>query len=391
MFRGSNTVRPLRAARLSPDIRHRGSWIPLRWQLSLWSPERFCGGEWTAAGPQPGEMRLEITTPATTDPVSLAISPDGEKLVFVASAGGPARLWLRPFNATTARPLAGTEHASLPFWSPDSRSIGFFADDRVKRIDIESGRVEELARALVPAGGTWNQDGVIVYSGTIDSPLRSVSSDGSGLGAMTELATGQTGHRAPQFLPDGRHFIYFAMGSADVRGVHVGDAGSHPSRRLFDADTPAVYAANHLFYVHQGTLIAQRFIPSRLELEGDPAPIAEHVTSGTRADIAALVCIRGGPIAYRTGSSGGKRQFVWFDREGREVAGLEIRTASVRRTRRCLLTIGVWRCSGRMGQHRHLVARSRAGHANPFHDRSGGGYRSALVAGRRSHRVQLSP
>src|SRR6185295_1181943 len=148
------------ASPTAPDIRHRGSWIALASAVLIVFAGAVFRWQSTAAGPQPGEMRLEMTTPATTDPVSLAISPDGEKLVFVASAGGPARLWLRSFNATSARPLAGTEHASLPFWSPDSKSIGFFADVWVKRIDIESGRVEALARAIVPAGGTWNQDGV---------------------------------------------------------------------------------------------------------------------------------------------------------------------------------------------------------------------------------------
>jgi Tol biopolymer transport system component len=279
--------------------------------------------------PLPAEMRLEVTTPPTTDPVSLAISPDGTQLVFVASAGGTPRLWLRPLKGT-ATTLAGTEHASLPFWSPDSRSIGFFADARIKRIDIDSGRIEELAGASVPAGGTWNGDNVIIYASTIDSPLRRILANGSqpgaartsrGLAAMpvTTLAPGQIGHRAPHFLPDGRHFIYYATGSADVRGVHVGDVDGTLAQRLFDADTPAVYAAGHLLYVHQGTLLAQGLDAERLTLDGDPTPVAEHVTSGTRAEIAALSASAAGPIAYRTGSPGGKRQFVWFDRAGREL------------------------------------------------------------------------
>jgi Tol biopolymer transport system component len=266
----------------------------------------------------PAEMRLEITTPPTTDPVSLAISPDGSQLVFVASLGGTPRLWLRPLNGA-ASPLAGTEHASLPFWSPDSRSIAFFADARVKRLDIASGRVEELAGAAVPGGGTWNDD-VIIYAGTVDSPLRMLANDSQpGPMPVTTLAPGQIGHRAPHFLPDGRHFIYYATGSADVRGIHIGDVHGTLAQRLFDADTPAVYAAGHLLYVHQGTLFAQRFDPKRLTLDGDPAPVAEQVTSGTRAEIAALSASAAGPIAYRTGSPGGKRQFVWFDRAGREL------------------------------------------------------------------------
>jgi Tol biopolymer transport system component len=266
------------------------------------------------------EIRFEVATPATTDPISLALSPDGEKLVFVASDGAQARLWLRPFNVTLPRALAGTEHASLPFWSADNKSLGFFADSLIKRIDIESGRVEELAGAAVPGGAAWNQQGVIVYAGTIDSALRSISSEGKNLAATTELAPGQTGHRSPHFLPDGRRFLYYAMGRPDVRGIYVGDLDSKLTRRLFDADTPAVYSAGHLLYVHQGTLLARSFDPVQLRLLGDPTPVAEHVASGTRAEIAAISASGSGPVAYRGGSPGGKRQFVWYDRKGRQVA-----------------------------------------------------------------------
>ena len=272
--------------------------------------------------PAPAEMRLEVSTPATTDPVSFAIAPDGEKIVFVASDGGAPRLWLRALKSTSARPLAGTEHASLPFWSPDSKSVGFFADGPVKRIDLDTGLVQRLAKGSVPSGATWNQDGVIILAGSIDSPLKAVSSDGADLGPLTVLAFGQTSHRGPQFLPDGRHFVYYAMGSPDVRGVHVGDMKRTISRRLFDADTPAVYVANHLLYVQQGTLLAQGFDPVALELRGNPTPVAEQVTSGTRANIAALSTSAAGRIAYRTGSSGGKRQLLWLDRSGQEVGRL---------------------------------------------------------------------
>jgi Tol biopolymer transport system component len=297
-----------------------------RWWSGAALVATFAAGavvSWWLSAPRaqsPAEMRLEITTPPTTDPVSLAISPDGNQLAFVASAGGTPRLWLRPFNGA-ASPLPGTEHASLPFWSRDSQSIGFFADGRVKRIDIDSGRIEELAGAAVPGGGTWNDDDLIVYAGTIGSALQRIPADGSRQAAtpVTALTPGQIGHRAPHFLPDGRRFIYYATGRADVRGVHVADVDGMTARRLFDADTPAVYAADHLLYVHQGTLFAQPFDPQRLTLDGDPAPIAEHVTSGTRAEIAALSASAAGPIAYRSGSPGGKRQFVWFDRAGREL------------------------------------------------------------------------
>ena len=266
------------------------------------------------------ERRLEVTTPPTTDPVSLAISPDGEKLVFIASDGETPRLWLRPLSTTTAVPLQGTEHASLPFWSPDSRSVGFFADEQIKRIDIDSGRVEELRRAAVPGGATWNRDGVIVHAATVDNRLARVSADSGQVEDVTALAPGQTGHRAPHFLPDGEHFIYYAMGTADVRGIHVGSLTGDVSRRLFDADTPAVYTAEHLLYVHQGTLFARGFDPARLTVESEPIPIAGGVASGTRAGVAALSAAITGPIVFRTGDPGGRHQFVWFDRTGRELS-----------------------------------------------------------------------
>ena len=106
--------------------------------------------------PRPPEMRLEIITPATTDPVSFALSPDGRQIVFVASGDGPSRLWLRPLASTTAQPLAGTEGASLPFWSPDSRSVGFFADGKLKRLDIGGGppQMRSPTRSLAAGRGT---------------------------------------------------------------------------------------------------------------------------------------------------------------------------------------------------------------------------------------------
>ena len=129
-------------------------------------PTVIAGWLFTRPVPRPPpapEMRLEITTPPTTDPVSLAISPDGRSLVFVGSADGLSRLWIRGLDSITPRQLVGTEHASLPFWAPDGRSIGFFADGKIKRIDIESGLVRPISTAAVPAGAAWNSDGVILH------------------------------------------------------------------------------------------------------------------------------------------------------------------------------------------------------------------------------------
>jgi Tol biopolymer transport system component len=266
------------------------------------------------------EMRLELTTPATTDPVSLAISPDGEKIVFVATSEERPQLWLRFLNSTSARPMAGTEYASFPFWSPDSGSVGFFADGKLKRIDIDGGSVQTLAKVPVPAGGAWNRDGVIVFPMVPDSSLFRISAFGGDPVPATQLQPQQTGHRFPQFLPDSRHFLYYVGGSPQARGIYLGNLDGTASRRLFDSDGPAVYASSgHLLFVRQSTLFAQSFDPVRLELSGTPHSVAEHVAvSGW--GMAALSASAAGPISYRPGSSGGKRQLIWFDRSGKEIA-----------------------------------------------------------------------
>jgi Tol biopolymer transport system component len=279
----------------------------------------------TSARPAtPPEMRPELTTPPTTDPVSLAISPDGRAVAFVATGARHAQLWIRPLaSPADTRALDGTDYASLPFWSPDSRSIGFFADGRIKRLDLASGVVQTIAAAVVPAGASWNPDGVIVYAVVPDGPLFRTTIAGATPSPATTLARGQTGHRAPWFLPDGRHFLFYAMGTTDVRGIYMGDLKSSTVTRLTDADSSAVFAPpSHVLYVDHGVLFARRLNPSARTLVGDAMPIADRVTSETSAGIAALSASAAGPIIYRSGSSGGKRQFVWFDRHGNVVQRL---------------------------------------------------------------------
>jgi Tol biopolymer transport system component len=271
--------------------------------------------------PAAPELRLEIATPPTTDPVSVALSPDGRSIVFVASTDGVSRLWLRSLDSTSATPLANTEYASLPFWSPDGRAIGFFADLRLKRLDLHSGLVRDLARALVPAGASWNRDGDILHPGVPDGPLYRTGADGSGRVLETALAPGQTGHRAPFFLPDQRHFVFYVMGSAAVRGIYLGELGSTTVVRLVDADAPAVFAPPaHLLYVSQRTLFAHALDLQRRAIAGEPVAIAEGIAISAEAGIPALTASPAGAIAFRAGDAGGRRQFVWFDRHGRELS-----------------------------------------------------------------------
>ena len=253
--------------------------------------------------PAAPEMRLEITTPPTTDSVSLAISPDGRSLVFVGSADGLSRLWIRGLDSMTPRQLVGTEHASLPFWAPDGRSIGFFADGKIKRIDIESGLVQPISTAAVPAGAAWNSDGVILHPLVPDSPLFRTSVSGSPLVPATQLAPGQTGHRGRAFLPDGRHFLFYAMGSTTVRGIYVGELGTMVIRRLLDADTPAVFAPpSHVLYLQHSTLFAHRLDPqrSRSSVNRWRSPKASRPNRARACRPVAASST--GTIVYRTGS-----------------------------------------------------------------------------------------
>jgi eukaryotic-like serine/threonine-protein kinase len=177
----------------------------------------------------PPETRTEIVTPATEDPISFALSPDGRQIVFAASGGGASRLWLRSLAATAAQPLAGTEGAVSPFWSPDSRSIGFFADNKLKRLDIGGGAPQTLATVSTTRGGTWNADGVILFTPAQGSPLFRVPASGGEAVAVTKLDR-QTSHRFPFFLPDGRQFLFLAQGTPETAGIYLGSLDSTETR-----------------------------------------------------------------------------------------------------------------------------------------------------------------
>src|SRR5882724_5050087 len=270
--------------------------------------------------PPASEMHVEITTPPTAAPTSLAISPDGRTIAFVATFEDQSQLWLRSLESGSARPLPGTDGALSPFWSPDSRSLGFFAGGKLKRVDVAGGPVRTLANASRGRSGAWSRDGTILFA-MLGTPIFRVSDTGGEPIAVTRLEGQPGSHFAPQFLPDHRHFLYWVRGSSKVSGVYVGQLGRSQSRRLFDADAGATYmSSGQLLFLRQGTLFAQEFDPLRLELTGKPFPVAEQVASGAQS---AGVSVSGtGSIAYRASSAISRRQFVWFDRSGKEMGNV---------------------------------------------------------------------
>src|SRR5262249_1285629 len=156
--------------------------------------------------------RLEITTPPTLIPEALAISPDGQKIVFSGTVGSETRLWLRSLDSTSARQLLGTDNAEYPFWSPDNRSIGFFADGKLKRITGDAGVPQVLANAPFAKGGAWSRDGVILFAPNNSGPIYRISAMGGEAKAITTPDESRTSNRLPRFLPDGRHFLYSTLG-----------------------------------------------------------------------------------------------------------------------------------------------------------------------------------
>jgi Tol biopolymer transport system component len=273
------------------------------------------------------ETRIEISAPPTRNVPSLAISPDGRKIVFESASEGRSRLWVRSLDTGQANPIPGTESVVSfhPFWSPDSQSIGFFAyeppDNKLKRVDLNTGSVHTLALLSNPLcclSGAWNRDGTILVGNSVkDGSISRISASGGELKVILLPGPEQRGIWCPEFLPDGRHFIYYAGGSAAVRGVYVSDLDGMAPRRLLDSDTGAVYASGHLLFTRQQKLFAQKIDLALLATTGEAFLVAENVA--VLPSKASLSAAAAGPIVFRTGPNGIPGQFVWIDRSGQEL------------------------------------------------------------------------
>ena len=265
--------------------------------------------------PAPPETRVEIVTPATDRPTDFALSPDGRQIVFVATGDGASRLWLRSLAVTTAQPLVGTEGARYPFWSPDGRSLGFFAGAALKRLDLGGGAPQTLAPVVAGQGGTWNADGVIVFApGAVFSLMR-VSATGGAAVAVTTLGPQQGGHRAPSFLPDGRRFLFSVSGAPGTTGIYLGALDKSAPIRLTPSDSSGTYLpTGWLLWMRAGTLVAQRLDVTQAALMGEPVTVADGVAVDGFEHSAVSVAATG-LVAYRTGP-GSRLQLTWVDRAG---------------------------------------------------------------------------
>jgi Tol biopolymer transport system component len=260
------------------------------------------------------EEHADLIVAATTDPFSLALSPDGRQLVYAATGDGVSRFYLRALDTGQVRPLNGTERGSSPFWAPNGRSIAFFADGQLERLDFDSGGVRALAQAAAWRGGSWGEGGEILFAPDSMGPLSRVSAAGGEPQLATRLDRSFTSHRSPHFLPDGRHFLFLGLSDDSALWAYVAGPDLEP-KRLFKADTDVVpIDSSHVLVVQEGTLYVRAFDPERFEIRGEPVLIAQSVAYDR--GLAAVTASSTGAIAYRTGGPR-KRQLEWFDRSGR--------------------------------------------------------------------------
>ena len=249
------------------------------------------------------------------------ISPDGRTIVFVSpDADGKALLWVRPIDSVAATALPDTEGAAFPFWSPDSRSLAFFTQARLRRVAAAGGPVQTVTDlSSTPRGGSWSQQGVILFATTGSAVMR-VSAGGGQPSPATTLDAKNPSHQWPSFLPDGERFLYYGSGTGEV---FLASLQSTTVKPLLRSDTAAIFAPpGDLLFIREGTLFAQRLDMDRFEPVGEPVPLEPNV-SWTVApwNHGAFSVSWNGVLTFRHGG-GNSSQFAWFDRAGRRLASV---------------------------------------------------------------------
>ena len=283
--------------------------------------------------PESRVVRASINAPEgasfrflSSDAGPVEISPDGRSLAFVARTEvGRNLLFVRSLDGLEPRPLTGTEGATRPFWSPDGRHLGFFADQKLKTVALSGGLPIPLASAEDARGGTWNRDGVIVFSPGFAGPLHQVSAAGGQARPVTKLDASrrETTHRYPHFLPDGKHFIYLARsdftGPGNPPVISVASLESSQGKILLSAPSNPIYASGHLLVVREGALMAHPFDATRLEISDEAVRVVDNVQFDWRFGRAVFSASETGSLVYQEGTGQGVSQLVWFDRSGTRI------------------------------------------------------------------------
>jgi len=258
-----------------------------------------------------------------TDNTSIALSPDGTMLVSAGrESGGALQLSVRPLDSLTAQPLAGTDGATYPFWSPDGRQIGFFADKKLKKVPASGGTVQTICDAEDGRGASWGADGAIVFAPRARGGLSMVPAAGGAPVPITVPADDRLTHRNPHFLPDGKRLLYFSginAGDPD-NGVFSLDIATKKTDRVIQADSEGIYVGpGYLAWVKEGNLVVQPMDAATLSLSGEAVPVAEGVQFNTFRYTGTYAFSSTGLLLYRSGAIQGETQLTWYDMGGKSL------------------------------------------------------------------------
>ena len=286
---------------------------------------------WRGTGEQPRLVRAAWLPPGGTkfdSRYAPSVSPDGRTIAFVAIGDqGQSRLWVRELGAVEARVLPDTDGAAYPFWSPDGRWLGFFADDKLKKIDTAGGPAIPLCDAWDGRGGSWGTGGTILFQPRFSDPLSKVPAGGGTPEPVTKLDPSRfdVAHRWPHFLPGGKRFLFYVVSTtnpstSEHSGIYLGSLEESGARKVLRVDSRMAYAHGHLLYKRGETLMAQPFDPARVELTGDPVPLASDVSGAAYSWGGANFGVsEGGVLVFLGGAGQGLTELAWFDRSGRRL------------------------------------------------------------------------
>ena len=259
----------------------------------------------------------------------VAVSPDGRSLAFVATfADGKNLLCVRSLSSLSAQTLSGTDGASFPFWSPDSRALGFFANGKLRRVGAAGGPVYGVCDAPAGRGGSWNRDGVIIFAPNHLGSLQRVLNTGGAPFEVTKLddERGELAHRWPWFLPDGKHFLFLAaklgFNASEKDAIYVASLDGGERTLILQSGSNVAYARGYLLFRRQPSLMAQPFDVTRLVTTGDAFPIAEQVQYAQDSTSTAFSVSDNGVLAYQTGVVDSGSQLAWYNRGGTQVGVL---------------------------------------------------------------------
>ena len=254
------------------------------------------------------------------------LSPDGRSVAFIGRLNKATQLWVRKLDSFASRPLSGTEGVVTAFWSPDSSNLGFFTQDKLKRIATSGGPAQTLCEVHDSRGGSWGRLDVILFGRVVGGVYRVAASGGVPERVTTLNADRQeVTHRWPCFLPDGKHFFFMASPLGIVspeNSIYVGSLDGKETKLMFHGSSPIAYAMGHALYIEDKVLMARPFDPTKLDFIGDAIPLAENIQFNPIISNGVFSASQNGVLLYQQGSFTSSASLLMFDREGRQLSSI---------------------------------------------------------------------